>query len=45
VQNVLPVSVPGFRLPSDIAASACYYAHDVVAPDVGLHDDSTLGVP
>jgi O-succinylbenzoate synthase len=43
--NVALASLPGFRLPGDISASARYYAHDIAEPGFVLNDDSTLTVP
>jgi O-succinylbenzoate synthase len=43
--NVALASLPGFTLPSDISASARYYARDVANPGFDLNEDSTLTVP
>lgn len=43
--NVALASLPGFTLPSDISASARYYARDVAGPSFDLNEDSTLTVP
>jgi O-succinylbenzoate synthase len=43
--NVALATLPNFRLPGDISASARYYAADVAAPDFVLNGDSTLSVP
>jgi O-succinylbenzoate synthase len=43
--NLALASLPGVTLPSDISASARYYAHDVAGPDFVLGAASTLRVP
>ncbi len=43
--NVAVASLPGFTLPGDISASACYYHEDIVEPPFVLNPDSTLSVP
>jgi O-succinylbenzoate synthase len=43
--NVALATLPNFRLPGDISASARYYREDVAAPDFVLNTDSTLTVP
>jgi O-succinylbenzoate synthase len=43
--NVALASLPGFRLPGDISASARYYHEDVIDPPFVLNPDSTVSVP
>jgi O-succinylbenzoate synthase len=43
--NVALASLPGFRLPGDISASARYYHEDVIDPPFVLNADSTVSVP
>lgn len=43
--NVALATLPNFRLPGDISASARYYRSDVAAPDFVLNEDSTLSPP
>jgi len=43
--NVALATLPNFRLPGDISASARYYQADIAAPDFVLNSDSTLSVP
>jgi O-succinylbenzoate synthase len=43
--NVAVATLPNFRLPGDISASARYYERDVAHPDFVLNADSTLSVP
>ncbi len=43
--NVALASLPNFRLPGDISASARYYAEEVIDPPFVLNPDSTLTVP
>jgi len=43
--NVALASLPNFRLPGDISASARYYREDIAEPNFVLNDDSTLSVP
>ncbi|WP_281203526.1 o-succinylbenzoate synthase [Nocardiopsis trehalosi] len=42
--NVALSSLPGFTLPSDVSASAKYYARDVIAPEV-VADKGIVAVP
>ncbi|MFV9503884.1 MAG: o-succinylbenzoate synthase [Oscillochloridaceae bacterium umkhey_bin13] len=43
--NVALASLPNFRLPGDISASARYFHHDIVKQPFELNPDSTLSVP
>ncbi len=43
--NLALASLPNFRLPGDISASARYYARDLVEPPFVLNDDGTMTVP
>ena len=43
--NVAVATLPNFKLPGDISASARYYQRDIAAPNFVLNDDSTLSVP
>ncbi len=43
--NVALATLPNFRLPGDISASARYYQEGIAAPDFVLNTDSTLSVP
>lgn len=44
--NLHLASLPGFTLPSDISASARYYAQDIATPTFALNaEDSTISVP
>ena len=43
--NVALATLPNFKLPGDISASARYYRRDIAEPDFVLDDDSTLSVP
>jgi O-succinylbenzoate synthase len=43
--NLALASLPGFKLPGDISASARYYHEDVVDPPFVLNPDSTVSVP
>jgi o-succinylbenzoate synthase len=43
--NLALASLPNFRLPGDISASARYYNEDVAEPSFCLNDDSTITVP
>jgi len=43
--NVALASLPNFRLPGDISASARYYARDVVDPPFVVAADGTMAVP
>ena len=43
--NVALASLPNFKLPGDISASARYFHQDIAAPDFVLNPDSTLDVP
>ena len=43
--NVALASLPNFKLPGDISASARYFHQDIAAPDFVLNADSTLDVP
>jgi len=43
--NVALASMPNFRLPGDISASARYYSEEVINPSFILNPDSTLSVP
>jgi O-succinylbenzoate synthase len=43
--NVALASLPNFKLPGDISASARYFHRDVVTHPFALNDDSTLNVP
>lgn len=42
--NVAISSLPGFSLPSDVSASAKYYAHDIIDPEV-VADHGIVRVP
>jgi O-succinylbenzoate synthase len=42
--NVAVSSLPGFRLPSDVSASAKYYARDIITPEV-VADHGVVRVP
>ena len=41
---ILGIACTTSRCPATSRPALCFM-HDVVAPDVALHDDSTLGVP
>jgi O-succinylbenzoate synthase len=43
--NVALASLPNFRLPGDISASARYWKEDIVEPAFALNPDGTLTVP
>ncbi len=43
--NVAVASLPGFKLPGDISASARYFPEDIVEEPFVLNPDSTLSVP
>jgi O-succinylbenzoate synthase len=43
--NLALASLPNFKLPGDISASARYYEEDIAAPDFVLNADSTISVP
>ena len=43
--NLALASLPNFRLPGDISASARYYAEDLAEPNFSLNPDSTITVP
>lgn len=43
--NLAVASLPNFRLPGDISASARYWEEDIVAPEFVLNDDGTMDVP
>ncbi len=43
--NLALASLPNFRLPGDISASARYYAEDIAEPGFQLNPDSTITVP
>ena len=43
--NLALASLPNFRLPGDISASARYYAEDLAEPSFSLNQDSTITVP
>jgi len=43
--NVALATLPNFRLPGDLSASARYYAEDIVERPFELNNDSTLTVP
>jgi O-succinylbenzoate synthase len=43
--NLALASLPGFRLPGDISASARYYSRDIATPAFTLNPDSTIDVP
>mgnify|MGYP001611073673 CR=1 FL=1 len=43
--NVALASLPNFRLPGDISASARYWKEDIVEPAFTLNSDGTLTVP
>jgi O-succinylbenzoate synthase len=43
--NVALASLPNFRLPGDISASARYWKEDIVEPAFTLNPDGTLAVP
>ncbi len=43
--NVALASLPNFRLPGDISASARYYERDLVDPPFELNPDGTMTVP
>ncbi len=43
--NVALASLPNFRLPGDISASARYWKEDIVEPAFTLNPDGTLTVP
>jgi len=43
--NVALATLPNFRLPGDLSASARYYAEDIIEQPFELNSDSTLTVP
>lgn len=43
--NVALASLPNFKLPGDISASARYYKEDIIDPAFDLNPDGTLSVP
>ena len=43
--NLAIATLPGFRLPGDISASARYYETDIAGPGFALNHDSTINVP
>lgn len=43
--NLAVASLPNFRLPGDISASARYWEEDLVAPEFVLNGDGTMDVP
>jgi O-succinylbenzoate synthase len=43
--NVALASLPGFRLPGDISASARYFSEDIVDPPFEVNADGTMSVP
>jgi O-succinylbenzoate synthase len=43
--NVALATLPNFRLPGDLSASARYYAEDLIEEPFVLNSDSTLSVP
>jgi O-succinylbenzoate synthase len=43
--SVALTSLPGFRLPGDLSASARYFAQDLVDPEFVLNPDGTMTVP
>jgi len=43
--NVALSTLPGFRLPGDISASARYYKDEIVDPPFTLNPDGTISVP
>ena len=43
--NVALATLPNFKMPGDISASARYFDEDIAAPDFVLSPDSTLDVP
>jgi O-succinylbenzoate synthase len=43
--NIALASLPGFTLPGDISASARYFAHDLISPEVTVASDGTVAVP
>jgi O-succinylbenzoate synthase len=43
--NVAVASLPGFKLPGDISASARYFHEDLIEEPFTLNPDSTLSVP
>lgn len=43
--NLALASLPNFRLPGDISASARYYHSDIALPNFELNADSTIDVP
>jgi len=43
--NLALASLPNFRLPGDISASARYYEEDLAEPNFCLNPDSTITVP
>jgi len=43
--NVAVSTLPNFRLPGDVSASARYYEHDIVDPPFALAADGTIAVP
>jgi O-succinylbenzoate synthase len=43
--NVALASLPNFRLPGDLSASARYYAQDLIEPPFVLNSDGTMTVP
>jgi len=43
--NIALASLRGFTLPGDISASARYFAHDLISPEVTVASDGTVAVP
>jgi O-succinylbenzoate synthase len=43
--NVALATLPNFKLPGDISASARYYREDIAEPNFVLDDGSTIAVP
>lgn len=43
--NLAVASLPNFKLPGDISASARYWEQDIVEPEFVLNDDGTISVP
>lgn len=44
-QNIALASLRGFTLPGDISASARYFEHDLISPEVTVASDGTVAVP
>jgi len=43
--NIALASLRGFTLPGDISASARYFEHDLISPEVTVASDGTVAVP